>query len=234
MAHTTLHCIEEMLKHAESNGITTELVYVFDRASDSTREIVKRYPIMNNKTTMIEVNNGDLGLSRNDGVAASCGEYITILDGDDYYSFNWITQSLHCARIFGNQAILHPEYVISFGTHNVYHRQINQVEEYYDPAGLLLSNYWAAWTFAHSSVYKNIPYQKTSVSETGYGYEDWHWNCETIAHGYEHQLASGVVGYYRRKEQSLMISQIKSAAIIGPTKLFSSSMSKLFCKESGV
>lgn len=220
LAHSTLNSIERCRKFANAAGISTEYIWVFDTIDEDTRNIVMSHPAAQHQVQVIEVNHRDLGASRNSGVAAAKGKAIAILDGDDYFSTNWIERAWHYLKEYGEKAILHPEFVINFGSHAAYCWQVDQAGKFYNQKGLLSGNFWTSWTFALKTVYESCPYVTTRAIETGFGYEDWHWNCETIAQGYEHRLAWGSIGFYRRKLSSLVTATTAVSAIIPPSKLF--------------
>ena len=200
LAHSTLNSIERCRKYAEAAGITTEYVWVLDAVNNETREVLMAHPAATGNVEIVEVAHCDAGMSRNSGIQAACGTAVAILDGDDYFSTNWIERAWFYLKEYGDQAILHPEFVVSFGLHASYGRQIDQAGQLYDQDGLLVNNYWSSWTFAKRSIYLACPYSETRTLQTGFGYEDWHWNCEVIAAGFEHRLAWGSVGFYRRKK----------------------------------
>jgi len=182
--------------------------------------VLMAHPAAAGKVQIVEVVNRDLGASRNSGIQLARGAAVAILDGDDYFSKNWIERAWFYLKEYGDQAILHPEFVVNFGAHAAYCWQVDQAGQYYEQDGLLVNNYWTSWTFAKRSVYLKCPYSVTRPLQTGFGYEDWHWNCESIAAGYEHRLAWGAVGFYRRKKSSLVASTTASGAIVPPTRLF--------------
>ncbi len=221
LAHSTLNSVERCRLQAEAAGLACEYVFVFDNADQETLDVVGAHRASEQRVTTLSVSNRDLGLSRNDGVAGAEGAFVAILDGDDYYSGNWIEKATHYAREYGAQTVLHPEFVVTFGAHAAYCWQVEQRGQYFDAAGLLMNNFWTSWTFAARQLYVDNPYHRTDVAQTGFGYEDWHWNCDTVARGIEHRLAWGTVGFYRRKQASLVQSQVSAGAIIAPTELFS-------------
>ncbi len=193
---------------------------MLDAVSDETRAVLMSHPSAYGNVKIVEVDHRDLGASRNTGIRAATGAAVAILDGDDYYSTNWIERAWFYLKEYGDQVILHPEFVINFGSHTAYCWQVDQAGKYYHQDGLLVNNYWTSWTFAKRSVYLQCPYSVTSPVLTGFGYEDWHWNCETIAAGYEHRLAWGSIGFYRRKKNSLVVSTAQAGAIVPTTQLF--------------
>ena len=220
LAHSTLNSVERCRKYAETAGITTEYVWVLDAVDDLTREVLMAHPAAEGNVQIVEVNHCDLGASRNSGIQAARGTAMAILDGDDYFSTNWIERAWFYLKEYGDKAILHPECVVNFGAHSAYCWQVDQGGQYYDHDGLLVNNFWTSWTFAKRSLYLASPYSVTRPLQTGFGYEDWHWNCETIAGGYEHRLVWGTVGFYRRKKHSLVTSTSASGAIMPPTRLY--------------
>nr|WP_315224101.1 glycosyltransferase [uncultured Albidiferax sp.] len=226
LAHSTLNSIERCRKYAEAAGITTEYVWVLDDVNDETRKVLMAHSASAGKVQIVEVTHRDLGASRNSGIQVAHGTAVAILDGDDYFSMNWIERAWFSLKEYGDQAILHPEFVINFGAHTAYCWQVDQAGQYYEQNGLLVNNYWTSWTFAKRSVYVACPYSVTRPLHTGFGYEDWHWNCESIAAGYEHRLVWGSVGFYRRKKNSLVTSTTASGAIVPPTRLFARDVAK--------
>lgn len=221
LAYSTLNSVERCRQYAEAHGISTEYIWVLDSIDTETRRVLMSHPALHTSIKVIEVNHRDLGASRNSGIAAAQGKTIAILDGDDYFSTNWIERAWHFMHEFGQNAILHPEFVINFGEHTAYAWQVDQAGQYFDINGLMAGNFWTSWTFAARTVYLTVPYETTRPRETGFGYEDWHWNCETIAAGFEHRLAWGSMALYRRKPSSLVTTTSAVGAIIPPTRLFS-------------
>ena len=112
--------------------------------------------------------------------------------------------------------------VINFGAHAAYCWQVDQTERYFDKNALLYTNMWTSWNVAYRHVYEQCPYVKTRVFDTGFGHEDWHWNCETISRGYIHRLVPRTIGFYRRKKRSLVTIQASAEAVIPPSQLFNS------------
>ncbi len=220
LAHSTLNSIERCRRYAEAAGITTEYVWVLDSVDDETRKVLMAHPAAAGKVQIVEVDYRDAGPSRNAGIQAARGAAVAILDGDDYFSANWIERAWFYLREYGDHAVLHPEFVVNFGAQAAYCWQVDQAGQYYEQDGLLVSNYWTAWTFAKRAVYIACPYSEARPAQTGFGYEDWHWNCEVIAAGFEHRLAWGAVGFYRRKKVSRVTSDTAFGAIVPPTRLF--------------
>lgn len=221
LAHTTLNSVERCRKYAESSGLKLEYIWVLDDADSETREVLFAHSASQANPKVVEVSHRDLGASRNSGIDVARGRAVAILDGDDYFSANWIEHAWNALIRFGDRAILHPEIVVNFGAHAAYGWQTDQLSPTFNRSGLFMNNYWTSWTFSARSTYIECPYMVTRPYETGFGYEDWHWNCETVAAGYIHRLVEGTVGFYRRKKTSLVNTTAAADAIIPRTELFS-------------
>jgi glycosyltransferase involved in cell wall biosynthesis len=218
LAHSTLNSIERCREYAEKAGISTEYVWVLDSVDARTRATLLAHPANSENVKIIYVDFQDSGASRNAGVAVASGKAIAIFDGDDYFSTNWIERAWHTLKEYGTPVVLHPEMIINFGLQAAYSWQ---TEQYYDEANLFMGNCWASWSFAPRSVYEHCPYVTTRTAKTGFGYEDWHWNCETTAAGFQHKLVSETVGFYRKKKVSRVSLESSMGAIIPPSQLFS-------------
>jgi len=65
-----------------------ELVFVDDGSSDNTFEVLNNYLKQYENIRYMKHMNKNLALSRNTGIVASAGNYITFLDSDDEYESN--------------------------------------------------------------------------------------------------------------------------------------------------
>lgn len=221
LAHPTLHSIERCRQYAEDHGISVEFVITLDNADAETRRVVKNHPALRKSDYVHEVNFRDLSSCRNFAIERSSGRYVGTFDGDDYWTKNWILRCVEQLRKEGGDRIFHPELMLAFGGWNAYWWQIDQLGEFYRPEALLTLNYWNACAFAAREVFEQCPYEVSRVGEAGFGYEDWHWNCETIARGYVHRVARGTARYERRKDGgSLNIAHQQAGAVIKPTRFF--------------
>lgn len=221
LGHPTLLSIERCRQHAEARGITVEFVITLDNADDETRRVVTTHPAIRPCDRIHEVSFRDLSSCRNFAIGEARGRYIGTFDGDDFFSRNWITRCVELIREQGEHVILHPEMMLAFGGWNAYWWQVDQLGEYYRRGALLTTNYWNACAFAVRDVFDRCPYDVSRVGEAGFGFEDWHWNCETIAAGYVHRTAPRTVRFERRKEGgSLNVAHQMAGAVIRPTRFF--------------
>ena len=79
--HLIGRTLDSIIKQTYTNW---EIIIVDYNSKDSTDEVVKRY--LNDRIKMIKVNNnGVIGASRNTGIQHSKGEWIALLDSDDFW-----------------------------------------------------------------------------------------------------------------------------------------------------
>ncbi len=221
VAHRTLLGLNRLRDHAAKAGIRVGIIAVLDSADGDTREIVINSPLLGSGDQIIEVSNGEAGLSRNDGIRASRSDYVGIFDGDDYYSANWLTEALATSCSRSGNVIVHPEYQISFGTIHCIARSIDMDETPdYPLANCLTVNPWGVCSFGRRELYLQCPYHSLEFKEKGFGFEDWHWNLEVLSQGMRHVTALGTCHFYRRKPVSALTSQMAGGAVIKPGAFF--------------
>lgn len=224
IAHRTLLGLERIRMHAEAHGIELRLIAVLDNATQETRDIVIGNRVLRPCDQIVQVRHGDLSLSRNSGIEASRADYIGIFDGDDYYSANWLTEALRTLRSRHGEAIVHPEFQVSFGTVHCIARSVDMDETPdYPLANCLTVNPWGACSFGRRQTYLDCPYHVVDFRSTGFGHEDWHWNLELVARGVRHVSAPNTAHFYRRKPSSMLTDQVAGGAVIRPSSFFEAS-----------
>ena len=220
LAGWTLDNLSDLRREAEGVGITHELICTLDRSDDETALIVESHAGLRDHDQVVRVDHGDLGLSRNEGVARAHGEFVATFDGDDYYSRRWLTAA-HRVLASGQQArVVLPAFLVSFGAqYHVFEFPDQEKVDVPDEA-LLTLHPWSSSVFVARRAIEQWPYQSTRVEETGFAYEDWHWNLEMLARGYKFVTAPGTARYYRRREGSMLARQTKSNGTIRPNAFF--------------
>ncbi len=153
--------------------------------------------------------NGDPGQARMDAINKSDADYIALLDGDDLWSDNWLKfcwdYLLEKTLSPEERFVLHPEYNLIFGAHNILVRQGDISSDFFDQEFLRYTNYWDALCFCPKDIFLNTPYQKNDV-DGGFAHEDYLWMCETLSDGVSHLLIKDSVHFKRRRPGS--VSQI--------------------------
>ena len=79
---------------AHENSLTYEVIMVNDGSTDRSeavvQDIIKRYPESNIK--LINQENRGVSAARNRGIEEACGEYVALLDADDWWLSNYIAE----------------------------------------------------------------------------------------------------------------------------------------------
>ena len=221
LAHKTLLGLERVRCYSEAQGIPVELIAVLDCADIETQRVVKSSPVLRAEDQVLEVSNRDLGASRNSAIRVARGDYIGIFDGDDYYSKNWLVQALAVVREKQGDVIVHPEYLITFGTIQSFSIPWDMDDRTdYSLSNCLALQPWLVCSFGKKELYLRQPYQRADFLKTGFGYEDWHWNLELVSQGVRHVSAKKTALFYRRKLVSMLTSMQSAGAVIRPSEFF--------------
>jgi hypothetical protein len=221
LAHKSLLSLGRCRATALRSGITLEIIATLDRADPETERVVRAFHGTGQPDHLLPLDFGDLGLSRNAAIASARGRQILICDGDDYLSADFIVRCLETLTRAGDSAIVHPELVITFEGEHAMWWQTGSDAPGFDAACMLAINPWNSCCFAARDIFLQTPYAVARPGETGFGFEDWHWNCETLARGHSHLIATGATHYVRKKATgSLNIAHASQRALIPPTRLF--------------
>jgi glycosyltransferase involved in cell wall biosynthesis len=232
LAHTTMRSLFRSVKYANERGVKTEIIIVMDKPDDKTLEYFSRYE--NSELLIKTVDFGDLGFTRNFGVNLSSGKYVTFLDGDNLYGQNWIYESVRYLEENNDiDIIVHPDYHIAFEAENGIWQQVSSNDSRkFNIKNLIEYNYWDAVCATKKQILLKYPYRATTGSK-GFGFEDWHFNCETLAAGIEHLIIPGTVHFMRKKRTgSLATFTLQDNRIIRPTKLFEPAIFKFFVENN--
>lgn len=225
LAHPTLRSLARSVRHAQSRGRAVEVVIVLDVADDATRRLASDALAPTGTLrhvdhgVLLEVANGDLGSSRNDGVAATSAPIIGTLDGDNLVSREWIHRAAGTVEGSAGRVVAHPEFVVIFEARQRLWPVSASTDPTFRPELLQAVNYWDAFCMARREVFEQHHYVNTHEG-TGLGPEDWHWNCETLAAGVDHVRVPGSVLYYRAKRTgSLADRHVEDRSLLPPTRL---------------
>lgn len=224
IAHWALLGFERMRIVAESEGLQVQLIAVLDRADERTRQMVEFHPALREGDQVLMSQHGDPGLARNHGIEHSSGEWIGILDGDDYCTANWIAESVRLLRSRA-QVVVHTDYLLTFGGRWELTRQTDQLTGGGSLETCFKHHLWASTVFAPRYLFDQCPYRPANMEYNGFGYEDWDWSLCVLAAGYKHTTAPGTALFYRRKSvgsrQNLGLQQ---QVVVQPGPFFAASL----------
>lgn len=226
----TLLSLKEATLYAQGFGISVELVAVLDRANQLTKGALSDFDLSDfSAQQVIHVDNGSLGLSRNSGAAVAGGKYLSMCDGDDLISYNFIANMYFDAEKKGPLTALFPQFLVGFG--DAYH-----VGEYLclkdmTPLALLNIHPFVSRIFGHRDLFSVQKYADVRLSP-GYAYEDWHFHCEITARGYILDVSQDTILFYRRRTDSLLAqADTVSVKQIPPSELFKTPTFLKLCQE---
>lgn len=217
LAHHTMCSLFRARDYALERGLSVETVIVLDRPNEATIDYFSTcaWPV-----TIETANFGDPGLSRNFGVSRSRGRYIAILDADNLVAKNWFHDTFRYLDGRQQRIVAHPEYQILFENENLVFRQISSTDPKFSVANIIEYNYWDTVCVAKRDIFFRHPYEE-STGGPGFGFEDWHWNCQTLADGIEHHVVPHTVHFMRMKKSgSNFAYHVGTNRILRPSPLF--------------
>ena len=196
MSYPSITSMNSSIKHAESIGLSVEILVIMDQADAITEEFVNYNCLPD--TRIEHISEGDAAAARNYAISKAHGDYIAFLDGDDLWCTNWLSAAYNEASKQDGLYIWHPEVNIYFGEADYLflHRGSDDVEFY--PEFLIAQNYWTALSFGKRTIYKMFVYPAEDLSK-GFAFEDWQWNLETSMKGVLHKTVSKTTHFIRSK-----------------------------------
>jgi glycosyltransferase involved in cell wall biosynthesis len=197
----TLRSMAQASDAARTAGLSVETIYVLDRANDATRAAFMQF---GTDGAVMETDLGDQGKARNAAVEASKGKRIAFLDGDDLWSKDWLVQASQFLDAHGPEVVAHPEFNYFFEGQATIYRHVDQDDPDFSLDALRLANYWDALCMVDRAVMEAHPFYDRDI-RGGWAFEDWQWNCATLAAGIRHKIVPDTVLFKRRQKVSQTI-----------------------------
>lgn len=219
MLTSTLESVSRAVKAANAQNMSVEVIALADVPDELTMHVLQSFDRL---PMDVRVGcNGDLAESRNEAVSYANGEFIAFVDGDDLWGEEWLVRAVNAARNEPRECVWHPEVNLYFSETDqwLFHHP-DMDEKDFDVWQQLVTNYWTALSFARRSVYLTHPYIRNEISK-GTGYEDWSWNCTTIANGIVHKSVPDTCHFIRRKPFSMVAETNSNEALVSRHSLFS-------------
>lgn len=211
LAHKTMLSILRSAKLLEDNKISHEYIIHIDNGDEATVEYCKQY--QKDPRFRIFTNSfGEPAQSRNFAVEQARGKYVTLIDGDDLISENWLLDGYKILKKADKPMILHPEIDLTFGVDSEIRmwRMRNSFSDDEDTLILFGRNRWCAGTYLSKEVALKYPYLP---AKDGYGYEDWHFNSITRGDGVIHNVIPESILFHRIKRNSTYLSHIAEKTV---------------------
>lgn len=215
----TMRSLEAAARKARSSDLKIELLLALDRSPPETLAWVEAYHSdAFERTRVIRLDNGSLGLSRQDGLRHARANYIQFCDEDDLISSNTTLVSHQTALKHSPRTIVVPEYLFGFGSLHLL--AIYNGSASIPPIAFFSQHPYISRLFVHRSIVDLNHFIDVRLGP-GYAYEDWHFNATAIAKGAEFVVAPAVILFYRHRANSLSSNMnSQSARLIPPTPLF--------------
>src|SRR5918911_2438994 len=197
----TMRSLEESARTARAAGLTIELLFALDRSPPATAAWAESYRPQNFDRFRIErLDNGSLGLSRQQSLEAARAEYVQFCDEDDLVSANMTLAMHETARAAGPRTIVIPEYLFGFGAVDVLAHYCGT--DRVSPLTFIAQHPFVSRIFVHRSIAQHVRYQDVPIG-SGYAYEDWTFNATAVAAGFAFKPAPDTVLFYRHRPQSM-------------------------------
>ncbi len=228
--YKTFLALRRMLKWLDDGGITYEVIAHLDNGDEKTRSCLKRVKREFN-LRIIENSFGEPSRSRNYAVNQANGNYVCLMDGDDLFSEKWLLDAFNLMKDSNEDVILHPECNLTFGLDEQprFWRMKDSFDLDTDLLILFGRNRWCSGTFLKRDLAKKHPYKKVTGC---YGFEDWHYNCDTRADNIRHNVVPGSVLFYRVRKGSTYSRHTGENTTIPYTKAFClENMKRLYRKD---
>ncbi len=195
LARPAIESMLDAVDFAAARGVGVQTLVVADRATRDTIEAIAPYQ---HRLRIEHVNVGDPGLARNAGAELAGSEYVSFFDGDDLVGNTWLYEAFVVARK-SPKHIVHPHLFVIFGAKAEQHIAEVGPMTAAQAKTLIFRNLFPCVHLSRRSTCLEVPYRKTELA-SGFGYEDWAWNRDTIRAGYAHVTAPGTIFFNRRKE----------------------------------
>lgn len=206
------------IEKAETAGYQIQPLLFLDRPNVLTQELFERFSRSPESLKIVDF--GDQGHVRNAAVAVAQGRYCAFLDGDDLWSADWLTQALKFLTGLPETHIAHPAYNYFFEKQASIFCHVDQESPEFSVDLLRVANYWDALCVCPTQIYRDFPFYTRDIVN-GWAYEDWYWNCETVAAGKIHKVVPDSVLFKRRQKSSQTIRASQNKSRIKPNPLSS-------------
>lgn len=199
LAVPSLRSFWAAIEVARAAGFKVEALLCLDRPDALTEKIFAKYQGDAKAIDTYDV--ADQGKVRNGAVAKAKGKYCAFLDADDLWADDWLAEAMTFLKDKPKTHIAHPEFNYFFEKQATVFTHVDQESPEFRLDLLRVTNYWDALCVCPTEIYRAIPFCDRDIA-AGYAYEDWFWNCETVAAGYIHKVVENTVLFKRRQESS--------------------------------
>ncbi|WP_298258139.1 glycosyltransferase family A protein [uncultured Litoreibacter sp.] len=210
LAVPSLRSFWTAIEAARMAGFKVEVMMCLDRSDVLTQQLFEAY--RKDAATVDFYDEGDQGKVRNGAVSSANGKYCAFLDADDLWSRDWLVEALTFLKGKPDTHIAHPQFNYFFEKQATIFTHVDQESPEFRPDLLRFANYWDALCVCPTAIYREIPFCVRDIA-AGYAYEDWQWNCETVAAGYIHKVVPETVLFKRRQKHSQTVKASENRSL---------------------
>lgn len=210
----TMAAAEAAITRAEADDVRVERLIVLDSPTDQTRTWFTQPRF--DHWQKLEIDEGDVGRTRNYAVMQAKGAYIAFLDADDLFSENWLAQGvaqLRKAEAKGQKTIIHPELIWLFEGDNTVYFNPDQTDPLFLPQHFYFMNYYDTLAIAPRAAHRDIPSVSRDIP-AGLSFQDWQFSVQSMAAGWVHVSSPDTIIFKRRRDQSLVSESRARRAIL--------------------
>lgn len=168
---------------------------------------------------------GDLARSRNFLLDHSYATYIQFFDGDDLFSYDYLSAAYEMAVQSSTPAIYCAQWLWLFDDSNDTLRYpieefVSSTSTNFDLASLYSQNPWPSQMLVHYKVYEDVKYIDLSDR---YRSEEYNWVINAIAIGYQVKVVPKTIYFYRQKSgmESMLFRHYHTKGLcLAPTQFF--------------
>ena len=96
-------CLDSIINQSYKN---LEIIIVDDGSTDNSYKICKKYEEMDSRIRVIHKENGGAASARKVGLLSSCGEYIAMIDADDWIHPQYFSILVNIQKRSGSQIVI--------------------------------------------------------------------------------------------------------------------------------
>lgn len=194
----TLNSLRLAKLNAIAKGHEIELLIIADNADAETVNIAEQYLDVIDR--IIPTTHGDLGASREYGIAQAKFDWVFMHDGDDLFSSNWFTKFFDMQQNgeIDERVIYHTALFARFGVEVDIRQMIDSWDARFHPLFLASEWYFSNKAVLNRKIFSEFP-MPYNDKKIGIGNEDWTWSCHTINADIRHSFLPETICFYRTK-----------------------------------
>lgn len=181
-----------------------EIICVNDGSKDSSETILKAYQIKDPRIKIINQENQGLSGARNTGIKAATGEYIGLIDSDDWVDLDFYEKLYNAAKKYDSDIAAGDFY--RRGKYIKTQKLKYKKEAFFTEAAEKVKQaFIPKYNYVWNKIYKRESLEKMNYPfPVGRYYEDMYWLVKVVYHLYGFVTVPNTFYHYRRTEGSII------------------------------